>query len=628
MKYYRNIYYDTYKSKIYLWDYKGRMIQEPWVPYLFMKTDKDTGLHDIYGNSVNKIPFDSYKEYKLFQKNNYDVQENNVIPSIQYLTKKYSDNDNTELPNLHICFLDIECPHDDGFPNVKDVPAEIVLISIIDETGKITVFGKNDYNSDKYPNVEYIYCKNEHDLLNSFFNWFNKERFDVISGWNINRNNKTNMYGGFDTPYIIRRSIKIFGENGSNHKLLSPINKITIRESNIKNGVYDVDIAGLSIIDYLALYKWFSFNNLESFTLGYVSSIELNDTKNDYSEYDSMYDFYKQDWNGFVDYCIKDSDLVYRLEKKLGYIDLAQMLTCYCGCQMMSYNSSVPLIEGLMLKYYRNNDLCAPKMEGGKQIWFPAAYVKNPKVGLYKDVVDLDIASSYPTHIIILNMSIETYYGRIIGYNKKDVNDYYKNNGIHEPLHKGRPIYDINIKHTRQRKYPSFALLNKDDKVIWYNDKKLDLFNKALERGLFCIAPNGVIFTTNKKGTISYVEQRTFEERVKQKGLKTKYKNKAKEDHENAKHWKELAQNKHVLQWAIKILINSMFGVLGVPYCRYFNPHIAEAITSCGRHTILNCEKFVNDLVNSPDEGLINIFKEIEEEIEKCQKEKQLNNLL
>jgi len=592
---------------MHIWEDNNTKVVD-WVPYVFQKCSKPTGIKSIYGDDVEKITFQTYQEYKEYCKNNI-VFENDVMPSIQYLTENYRSDD-PDLPKLHICFLDIETPHNDGFPNVTDTPAPIVLISVVDENAKTTVFGIGPYIKDQ-SDIEYINCINEPDLLTKFFNWMHQEQFDVITGWNIMADNKMNEYGGFDIPYIIRRSKKVFGKKGSNHTLLSPINIINEWKKNKGTEIiYYYDIAGVSIIDYMALYKWFTFNNLESFALDYVAEIELKKKKNDYSQYNTMYDFYKNDWDGFVDYCINDSNLVYKLEKKLGYINLAQMLTCYCGCQMKNYNSSVPLIEGLMLKYLRNNNMCAPRLDSGKQVWFPAAYVKTPVPGIYKDVVDLDIASSYPTHIIILNMSPETYFGRIIGFNKKDAANFYKNTGIHEPLHKGRPIYKKMVEYTRKKEFPDFFII-KDNKQQYYTGEKLKLFNTALKKKLLCIAPNGAVFKTNPKGVMATVEQTTFEERVKQKGLKAKYKNLVKSDLNNAEKWNEMSQNRHVLQWAIKIVLNSMFGILGVPYSRYFNTNIAEAITSCGRHTIQQCEVFTDELLNNPTSEIMDIVNEI-----------------
>ncbi len=626
---YKNIYYDSKRSKMYIWDENG-MRSEDWCPFLYQKSDAPTGIKSIYGDDVERVIFGSHREYLSYQKNYSDIFENSVPPQIQFLTELYHDSD-PELQKLHIGYIDIETPHNKGFPNVVDVPAPIVLIAVVDELENRTVFGIGSYNGKNKGKVKYINCDSEMRLLNVFFAWMHRESFDVITGWNILSDSKMNKYGGFDIPYIIRRSIKIFGEQGSNHRKLSPINKVKIWErSGVKTGIYNVDIAGVSVIDYLGLYKWFTFNNLESFRLDYVAEVELDKHKLDYSEYDTMYDFYQQDWDKFVDYCIQDSDIVLELEQKCGYLALAQMLTCYCSCPMKNFNSSVPLIEGLMLKYFRKNNLCAPKLKDGHQVWFPAAYVKEPHIGLHKDVVDLDIASSYPTHIIILNMSLETYFGRIVGFDNGDeeylkrmgiksnskesnhIKQYKNNTGIHEPLHEGRPIYDIVVSHMRNGKFPEFIMLDKEGDFVEYDSDKLDLFNRILKRGLISIAPNGAIFKTNTKGVIAKVEQDTYNKRVKQKGLKCKYKDKAKQDPDNSDHWNEMSQNRHVLQWAIKILINSVFGVMGVPYSRYNNVHMAEAITSCGRHTIKQCEVFVDELLNDPTDGIMDILGEIE----------------
>lgn len=582
-----------------------------WVPFIYIPVEDETNEKSIYGDYVMRKNFDSFKDYNSYLKDHYDVYENKVPPQIQFLTEKYNI-ENPELPNLHIAYLDIETPHDDGFPTVTDTPAAVVLISIIDETGKITVFGLHEYNGDHKDKCDYILCSNEGELLNVFFNWMHRQQFDVITGWNISSDSKTNKYGGFDIPYLIRRSIKVLGEKGSQHSKLSPVNQVRIWETKIDD-VYNIDVAGVSVIDYLGLYKWFTTKNLESFTLDYVSEVELKRKKVDHTEYDTFWDFYTNGWDLMVDYCIEDSNLVKDIEKQTGYLSLAQTLSCYCCCPMKNFNASVPLIEGLMLKYFRKNGLCAPYMTGGTQVWFPAAYVKPPHIGIHKDVVDLDIASSYPTHIIILNMSTETYWGRIVGFRREDVQMYKQNNGIHEPLHDGRPIYDLNVKYTRARQFPPFHVL-KDKGFETVEGDKLDKFNKLLKLGYISVAPNGAAFLNKNEGVIAHVEKMTYFERVKQKKLKSEYKKKSMEDPENEPKWKEMSQNRHVLQWAIKILINSMFGVMGVPYCRYFNPHIAEAITSCGRHTIKQGEVFVNEYLNNPDNKLKSIVEEIRNE--------------
>ncbi|MCK5020606.1 MAG: hypothetical protein KAS32_26540, partial [Candidatus Peribacteraceae bacterium] len=568
----------------------------------------------ICGDFVERKTFRSYKEYSAFLKTNFNVFENKVMPQIQFLTDKFNIDDPV-LPKLHIAFLDIETPHDDGFPDVTRTPAAVTLISIIDENGNITVFGLHPYNGKHKDKCRYVECGSEAELLNVFFSWMHREQFDVITGWNILSDSKTNKFGGFDIPYLIRRSIKLLGDKGSLHRKMSPVGQVRIWDS-VVDDVYNVDIAGVSIIDYLGLYKWFTTRNLESFRLDYVAEVELERNKISH-DYDTFWEFYTQDWELFVDYCIEDSNLVRDIDIKTGYLDLAQTLSALCCCPMKSYNSSVPLIEGLMLKYFRNNNLCAPYMAGGTQVWFPAAYVKPPHIGIHKDVADLDIASSYPTHIIILNMSPETYWGRIIGFDKKDLRDYKTQRGIHETLHRGRPIYDLNVKYTRNRRFPPFHVL-KETGMDFIAGDKLVSFNKLLEMGVLSIAPNGAVFLNRQEGVFAHVCKATYGERVKQKGLKGEYKQKSIDEPDKKDYWMERSENRHILQMSLKIIINSMFGVLAVPYCRYCNTHIAEAITSAGRHTIQQGEVFVDEYFANPDDDLVDVLDEIRNE---CSKE-------
>ncbi len=613
---YYNTHHNTHNNIMHLWEYsngKKRHHEVSWVPYVYIPVDVKTDVKTIDGGYVSKKTFSDNKLYSKFQKDNICL-ENKVASNIQFLAEKYHEIDDIQPPPLHICYIDIETPHDKGFPTVQLTPAAIVLIAIVDEKAKRTVFGIGGYNGTS--KCKYISCKNEKDLLVKFFNWMERQSFDVITGWNITSDNKMNPTGGFDIPYIIRRTIMVFGESTHIHKKLSPIGVVKIWENRNYEGSYNIQIAGVYLIDFLALYKWFTQNNMGSFKLEYVAEEEELDIKKMswQDKWDSLYHFYKGDWTGFVDYCVTDSDIVLELERKLGYLGLAQTLSLYCCTTMNNYNSSTALIEGLMVKHYRNNGLCAPTLYGGSQEWFPAAYVKEPIRGIHKDEIDLDIISSYPTHMIILNMSLETYFGRIVGFEEEDIQSYKRDKGIHEPFHHGKPIYSIIVGHNRNKEYPPFILLN-DAGYNKYHGEKLAKFNNALKRGLLSIAPCGSIFFNKPKGLMAEVVKSTYFERKKQNGLKGEYKRKAKscDTQQEKREWMEKSNNKHALQWAIKIIINSFFGVTGVPYSRYFNVNISEAITSAARHTIQMGEVFVDDLLNSPDKGLLDIVHEIKE---------------
>jgi DNA polymerase elongation subunit (family B) len=358
---------------------------------------------------------------------------------------------------------------------------------------------------------------------------------------------------------------------------MSPINVVRVWNS-YKNDEINIDIAGTVILDYMDLYKWYSTSNLESYSLDYVAKHELEKGKLDYSEYKNLNDLYEKDWNKYVDYNVIDSLRVYQLEEKLGFISLVQALSLLTKAPMKYYHTMTQLIEGALLTYYRRNDFVAPHFSGGTQETFEAAYVKEPHKGMHSWVVDLDITSSYPTAIITLNMSPETYFGRILGFTEEKI-----------------------IAFTRSRNFQKFDML-KDTGLVKFTGKRLDKFNQALSKRLLCVSPCGSVFSNKNPGILSTIQRNIFQKRkeVKNKMIKTKksLKDLRGEELENAK---EKTVQLFDLQWALKILLNAMFGILAVPYSRYFNTNIAEGITSCGRHTIRAGEKYTNELLNKPD---------------------------
>jgi DNA polymerase elongation subunit (family B) len=257
---------------------------------------------------------------------------------------------------------------------------------------------------------------------------------------------------------------------------------------------------------------------------------------------------------------------------------------------MKYYHTQTALIEGMFITYFRRNNMCAPTFYGGTQENYEAAWVKEPQKGLYNWVIDLDITSSYPTAIITLNMSNETYYGRIISFTEDQMIEYMKN-----------------------QKLPAFDMV-KDGGKVHFVDRKLDLFNDALKKKLLCLAPCGSVFSTTTPGVISTVEKSMFYKRVEVKKKMNKMKKMLSEmKKSDVEKTKEKIARYNGLQNAIKIILNSTYGILAVPFSRYFNTNIAEAIVSCGRQTIKASERYVNELLNNPNDGLKEILKSIKE---------------
>lgn len=575
-----------------------------WVPYVF-EPDDHGHIETVDGIPVRKVQFRSYQEYLDYQAENKQfVYENESPKEIQFLTEYFHHiPDNAiEPPKLKVYSIDIEVHCEKGFPKPEHAEHPVVLINVREfgEGGVNISWGIKAYTGDY--DLEYRHFNDERDLLQDFFNWWHKHAPDVVTGWNISPNNKVNERGGFDFPYLVNRSKNLFGVKADLYKKLSPIGIVRCWDDN-KSGAMYVDIAGVSVLDYFALYKWYTTKNPENYKLDTIAREELGLGKIDYSEYNDLKTLFYENWNLYVEYNVVDNQRVMELETELGYILLAQSLALLCRCKMEHYTSSTALVEGLMLTHLRRNDQCGPRMEGGHQEWFPAAFVKEPQKGQYDWVVDLDIASSYPTAIITLNMSTETYYGRCIGY--KDVHgrwiDTITGRGdidITEVARLEAPICEF----TRKREFPVFKLLRGDD-IVLMKGEKLDKFNRALKAGLLAVAPSGSIYLQNKKGAYAQVVQNTYAKRQEINGLKKEFKLKARRarNEENKKAYEIQANKYHALQWALKIVINSAYGVTGVPYSRFFNVHTAEAITSCGRRAIITGQKYTNRVLNDPE---------------------------
>jgi len=576
---FKNCFYDSRKSMIHLWEQvNGRNLYNTyhWVPYVFKNSD-DGEVKTITGLQASKVLFSNYSEYYNTCKDSVEFYENKVNSEIQFLSERYNgiSDDEIDAPKLRVYSIDIEVNSEKSFPTVYEAKHPVVLVSVYDNLeNKTTVFGSKPYNG-KYKDrdfLTYVHCKDESTLLISLFNHFEMNPCDVISGYNC-------QY--FDLAYLINRSKVLFGENTDIYKKLSPIKVVRTWVSQDSKDM-NIDITGVTILDYLDLYKWYSPTKLESYKLDFVCKYELEKGKVDYSEYKDLRTLYSENWDLYVEYNIIDAYRVAQLEEKLGYIKLVQALSLLCKTPMKFYHTMTQLIEGLMLTHFRRNNLCAPTFFGGTQETFEAAYVKEPQVGRYDWVVDFDIASSYPTAIITLNMSPETQYGRIIEMTEEQVMFY-----------------------TTKREFPVFKI-RKDRGIVTFDGKKLEIFNAALQKKLLCIAPCGTVFSTRQTGVIAEVEKKVFEKRIeiKNKMIKMK-KNLSELRGKNLDKTQQKIDQFHSLQHALKIVLNAVFGTLAVPFSRYFNIDIAEAIVSCGRQTIKKAEKYVNDLLNSPTSELL-----------------------
>lgn len=565
---FRNVYYDVRQRKIHLWYTKDglrKYKQIKWTPYVFVPDP--TGMSDIHsldGVCVRKKMLGSYRDYKRLKEHLW-CYENQMRPEIQFLAEMFYPIPDDELipPKLRIFTIDIEILVSDRLPSYEYPKDPITVISVHDSIyDKVYVFGDQQSSMDM-PNVTYFNCADENGIFVSLLEFFRCTDPDVITGWNVSR---------FDLPYIIERFRFKYGKYDKRINDLSPIRKI--RNWTSKGNKYGFEIAGISVLDYLYIYKQFKASNLVNYRLDTVAEHELGEGKLDYSEYghgaQALNAMYLHNHDKYVEYNVIDVIRVYQLENKLGFIcGTIQATTLLTRTPLSYYQSQTKLIEGAMLTYFRRNKLCAPRLEEGESIPFEGGFVKKPQAGMHDWVIDLDITSSYPSHVITLNMSVETYCGLIHGFNEDEI-----------------------VSFTARRRFPPFSLKTHDAEQRIMNGK-LDKFNSALESGKISIAPNGAIFLNTRPGVIASVQRNMFEKRAAIKRDIKKLKRKSLEGEAS----KQVSQM-NSLQGAIKVILNSTYGATSVPYSRYFNPNISSAITACGRNTIVKADEFANEYLN------------------------------
>lgn len=236
------------------------------------------------------------------------------------------------------------------------------------------------------------------------------EMMDIETNTNyfISSGVKTHNCSLYDVPYIVGRFTKILGEKDT--KRLSPWGRVSSKELDFSGRPMIVcDLLGIANLDYLELYKKFTYVTRERYSLDYIGEVELGEKKLDHSEYETFKDFYTKDWNKFLDYNIQDVMLVDKLEQKLKLIELAVMMAFNAKVNFADVFFQVRMWDAITFNYLKaKNIIIPPRNRIEKDEKFTGAYVKEPKPGIYEYVVSFDLASLYPSLIMMYSVSPET----------------------------------------------------------------------------------------------------------------------------------------------------------------------------------------------------------------------------
>jgi DNA polymerase elongation subunit (family B) len=515
--------------------------REEFKPTLYVPSKNETEYKTLEGNCVEPVKLGSIKDAKEFVQTYEDVGNFTIYGNTkylyQYILDKYPKEVDYDFTKLNIMSLDIETTSENGFPSVEEAREEILCITVKDFTSKkIITWGCGEFENSR-DDVHYIYCQNERELLTKFQEYWVQKTPDIVTGWNVKF---------FDMPFICRRMDRVLSMK--HMRALSPWNSIRERELHVRGQkkIY-YDIIGVSTLDYYDLYQKFTYTNQESYRLDHIAFVELGQKKLDHSEFENFQDFYRNNWQKFIEYNIHDVELVDMLEDKMKLIELAVTMAYDAKVNFEDVFFQVRMWDSIIYDALtQENIVIPPKTESTKDQQYAGAYVKEPTPGVYDWVVNFDLNSLYPHLIMQYNISPET-------------------------------------------------LL--DDRVSGINVDKLlnrEIDTSTLEGVTIC--PNGTLFTTEKQGFLPKLMEKIYTERTiyKKKMLK------AKQEYENTKDpqlIKDIAKFNNI-QMARKIQLNSAYGAIGNEYFRYFRLENAEAITLSGQLSIRWIENKMNEYLN------------------------------
>ena len=541
MKFYTNV--EQAGNRLLVRGYEGGSpfsYRVPYNPTLYVASKNYSDWKTLEGDCVEPLKLGSINDAKEFVKKYREVDDFDIYGNTrylyQYIVEEHPEDEiRYDTSKIRIFNIDIETAAENGFPDIESADQEILAISIKDSyTGRIVVFGARPFdNTDS--EVDYMHFRTEESMLSAFLQYWNENYPDVITGWNVQL---------FDIPYIARRITRILGEKAA--KSLSPWKLISSREIYIKGRKQIAyDLPGISTLDYLELYRKFTYTNQESYRLDHICLVELGERKLDHSEYDTFKEFYEKNWQKFIEYNIHDVRLVDKLDNKMKLLDLAFTMAYDAKVNYEDVFSQVRMWDNyIYCELNKRKIAIPPKRDALKDAKYAGAYVKEPKAGRYDWVVNFDLNSLYPHLIMQYNISPET---------------------------------------LTDDRHPTVTV----DKIL-QQEVEID--------GDLAVCANGAQYKKDTQGFLPLMMQKMYDSRVifKKKMIKAKQQY---EKTPTVELMNEISRCNNI-QMAKKISLNSAYGAIGNEHFRYYRLANAEAITLSGQVSIRWIENKMNGYLN------------------------------
>ena len=569
---YQAAFYDRSTYTYHLRDDERGWIDFNYTPELYQVTPNGP-LETLDGKRATPLKKYEWKDTSLYE---YDVDKLTRV-----LIDLYKDSDDT--PKTHnVVYFDIECEIGGTLTPeyIKSAPMKMTSVALYDNTTQmwycLILDEKKQLNNTIEDNKTIRRFNTEADMLNDFLNLWEELDPTIITGWNS---------GFFDVPYMYYRLCNVLGREQASR--LSPLCKFAFTEYDQSQ---PIEIAGINHLDYMLLFKKYVMKQEPSYRLNDIGEKYVKLGKIEYEG--SLDTLFKNDIKTFIEYNLRDVEIIIELEKKLKFIDLTVILCHLCHVPYEQIYQSTVLNDGAILTYLKRQDIVSPNkptthnpvLKERTENDYAGGYLKDPVPGLYQWVIDLDFTSLYPSIIRSLNIGIETFVGRVVNSGKYD----------------------------NQWTYAEMKSMNPDDLVVIeklnpnYTTTRTQVpvgkLVKLIEDNNWITAASGAIFRTDKSSVVCEVLTDWFNKRVEYKGLMKKaYKagDKVKGEFYDRR------------QHAYKIKLNDVYGCYAINGWRYTDGHkmISSAITLTGQRllqeSIANMNRHINKLLGTTDKDYI-----------------------
>lgn len=522
-------------------------------PFLFV-LDKNGEYKTIHGKSLGRRDFLDMYEAKEFVTKHEDITNFDLFGMNDYvypfMNDKWTGKIEYDRSKINVVSLDIETMSDGGYPNILEADKAITVITL-SKNDKYVVVGVGDFVTDR-EDVVYYNCENEYQLLTRFLAEYKKMNPDVLTGWNIDF---------FDIPYLINRITRVLGESSASS--MSPWSLVSEREVyNFGRKQQTYLLWGVSIIDYMATYKKWRGKVRESYKLDHIASVELGMGKTDYSIYGSLDGLYKNNYQLYVEYNIRDTEIINQLEDKLKLMELIFAIAYDAKINFNDAFSPVKTWDVIIHNHLLENSTAIPFKKLPETVsGIVGGYVKTPIPQMYKWVVSFDLNSLYPHLIMQYNISPEKFRGM---YEERVSVEYGLDGGFEE-------------------------------------------YHNYLVQNNFALTPNGCLWDRDGHGFLPSLMLTYYNDRKKFKKLMLE-ENRLFEETGELIHSKMSTQF-DMFQKAKKVLLNAAYGALCNAYFRWNNSDFGEAITTSGQLAIRwvanDLNKYLNKILKTDNKDYI-----------------------